>query len=394
MSKFKLPLVLFSVLILSYYFGSFIPHDFKSFFLAISISLKEILLFFLPVVIFSFIAHSMLSLQGQALRFIVFLLICVFLSNSLAIFSAYLIGNIFFTDLLPIVTKVANKDIEPISLFVLNMPKLISTRHALMLAFVVGAIFSYKRNKAVEKVVKYAHDFSLLFLKKFFIPCLPFFIFGSVLRLEHQGFLGDIFNSYSYVFAVVLSSQLLYLFMLFLLANSFSIKKLCKCIYYILPVTLTGFGTLSSAAAMGSLVVSMGNIMKNSKLYEMIIPVVVNIHTLGSAIGVTLISLATMKTFGMELPGLELFGIFTLHYAVQKFGVAAVPGGVICVVGPLLDEYLGFSGEMIGMVTAIYMLFDPFGTACNITANGAFTMLFDRIFVATAKWQIFTKKNN
>ena len=185
---------------------------------------------------------------------------------------------------------------------------------------------------------------------------------------------------------------MIYLFMLYLLANKFSIKKLGWCIPHILPVTLTGFGTISSAAAMGTLIVAMGNIVKNSTLYKMIVPAVVNIHTLGSAIGVTLISMATMKTFGMELPGIALFSIFALHYALQKFGVAAVPGGVICVVGPLLDEYLGFSGEMIGMVTAIYMLFDPFGTACNITANGAFTMLFDRLFVITGKWKIFTKK--
>jgi Na+/H+-dicarboxylate symporter len=392
MRKFRLPLVLFLVLVLSYYFGYLIPYELKAFFLAISISLKEILLFVLPMVIFSFIAHSLLSLQGQALRFITLLLLCVFLSNSLAIFSAYFIGNVFFADLLPIVVEASPKDIVPMSGMVLSMPKVISNKHALIAAFVTGILFSYKKNQAVEKAVKYANDLSLIFLKKLFIPCLPLFIFGSVLRLEHQGVLGDIFNSYSYVFIVVVSSQLIYLFMLYLLANKFSIKKLAKCIPHILPVTLTGFGTISSAAAMGALIVAMGNIIKNTTLYQMIVPSVVNIHTLGSAIGVTLISMATMKTFGMELPGLALFSIFALHYALQKFGVAAVPGGVICVVGPILDEYLGFSGEMIGMVTAIYMLFDPFGTACNITANGAFTMLFDRLFTMTGKWKIFAKK--
>ena len=76
----------------------------------------------------------------------------------------------------------------------------------------------------------------------------------------------------------------------------------------------------------------------------------------------------------------ESFVIFAFFYALSKFAVAAVPGGVLLIVALLLEKYLAFSSEMIGVITVVYLLFDPFGTATNVTGNGGFTIGFTRIF--------------
>ena len=102
------------------------------------------------------------------------------------------------------------------------------------------------------------------------------------------------------------------------------------------------------------------------------------IHTLGSAIGLTILSLTTLLTFGHALPPFSEFVHFAFFYALAKFAVAAVPGGAILVATPLLEAHLGFSPEMLGLITAIYFLFDPFGTATNVTGNGFFAIAFSK----------------
>jgi Na+/H+-dicarboxylate symporter len=90
----------------------------------------------------------------------------------------------------------------------------------------------------------------------------------------------------------------------------------------------------------------------------------------------------------MQTPILHVFAIFALFYGISTFAVVAVPGGVLLIVIPLLEKYLAFSPEMIGVVTVVYLLFDPFGTATNITMNGGFTIIFSKIFNFLTKRKI------
>ena len=75
-----------------------------------------------------------------------------------------------------------------------------------------------------------------------------------------------------------------------------------------------------------------------------------------------------------------MFFIFALYTALAKYAVAAVPGGVVIVVAPILEAHLGFSSDMVGIVTAVYLICDPFGTTANVTANGAFPIIFNRFY--------------
>lgn len=99
----------------------------------------------------------------------------------------------------------------------------------------------------------------------------------------------------------------------------------------------------------------------------MVIPATINTHTPGSAIKVTILSLSTLLASGQQLPTFVEFIEFGAVYALAKFAVAAVPGGAIIVVTPLLESYLHFSTEMVGIMTAFYMLFDPvwYGDQCH-----------------------------
>ena len=121
---------------------------------------------------------------------------------------------------------------------------------------------------------------------------------------------------------------------------------------------------------------------------RMLVPAIINIHTLGSAIGIPILSLATILTFGLPMPSITTFAIFALYTALAKYAVAAVPGGVIIVVTPILEAHLGFSSDMVGLITAVYLICDPFGTTANVTANGMFPIIFTKIYDRVSKLRL------
>ena len=380
MKKFQLPLALFFILIVTYAFGNSIPLVIKELFLSISLILKSILLLLLPFIIFSFITSSLLSLEGNIIKFTGLLILCIFISNSIAIYTGYFVGTTFL-DFLVTENNNAGNDNILMPLWDINIPLIITNDQALSVGFIFSIIFSFKRNKKVENFTKTMSNISTKFLKKFFIPILPLFVLGFVIKLQYEGALENAIKVYGKVLLVIVITQISYLCLFYFIASKFNIKKCLMYFKNVFPAAFTGFSAISSAASMSVLLISMEKIFKNkSTLYKAIVPAVINTHTLGSAIGVTILTFATIKTFNAPMPTFESFVIFAFFYALSKFAVAAVPGGVLLIVAPLLEKYLAFSSEMIGVITVVYLLFDPFGTATNVTGNGGFTIGFTRIF--------------
>ncbi|MFK7760516.1 MAG: cation:dicarboxylase symporter family transporter [Candidatus Midichloriaceae bacterium] len=380
MKKFQLPLALFFILIVTYAFGNSIPLVIKELFLSISLILKSILLLLLPFIIFSFITSSLLSLEGNIIKFTGLLILCIFISNSIAIYTGYFVGTTFLDFLVTENNNTSNDNIL-MPLWDINIPLIITNDQALSVGFILSIIFSFKRNKKIENFTKTMSNISTKFLKKFFIPILPLFVLGFVIKLQHEGALENAIKVYGKVLLIIVITQISYLCLFYFVISKFKIKKCLMYLKSVFPAAFTGFSAISSAASMSVLLISMEKIFNNkSTLYKAIVPAVINTHTLGSAIGVTILTFATIKTFNAPMPTFETFVIFAFFYALSKFAVAAVPGGVLLIVAPLLEKYLAFSSEMIGVITVVYLLFDPFGTATNVTGNGGFTIGFTRIF--------------
>lgn len=367
------------MLIIPLFLGPFVPVQVKAFLYSISLSMKAILLLILPFIIFSFIFSSLLNLKSGVITFIFTLIGMIFISNFTAISIGLTVGSLTLTKLsIPI--HVPNPEGALSSLWVLELPKLISNQMALISGFILGFIFSIFKNKKADKVAKFLNKAANLFLKKIFIPLLPLFILGFVFKLEYDQVLEKALFIYGPVFFIVIGTQISYLTLLYFIVSKFSFKRFINYIKNVLPATITGLSTLSSAATMPILILCTEKNLKNPEVAEIVIPATINTHTIGSALGITILSLATLVAFGHQIPPLTEFLEFGFFYALAKFAVAAVPGGGILVASSLLVDYLDFTPEMIGLITAIYMLFDPFGTATNVTGNGFFTIAFSKIY--------------
>jgi len=379
--KTKILFVMGSIIASALLLGDFIPVEIKSFFYGLSLTIKSALVFILPLVIFSFLFNSLISLRSGAAKFILLLLGMVFISNSMAIMFGYTIAY----NVIPNIDLNIGADtfgsIEKLTpSYEFLFPKIISNEPAIISAIITGLYYSVNVNNKVTNFAEKLNRFAVFVLRRCFLPILPLFIFGFVLKLQHEEILGLILTKYFSIFLVIVCSQLLYTLIIFAIAAKFSVKKMFQYLVTVLPSTIAAFTTISSAATMPITIMCAEKNLNNAKMARTIIPATANIHTLGSAFGVTILSLGTLAAFDMPLPGLEQFALFGIFYAMAKFAVAGIPGGVIIVVSPLLETYLGFTPDMVGLITALYILFDPFGTATNVTCNGAFAIIFSKIY--------------
>jgi Na+/H+-dicarboxylate symporter len=376
--KIKLPLFLLTILIFPLFLGSHIPIQIKSICYALSLSMKTVLEFLLPFIIFSFVFSCLSNLQKGALFFVFLLVTCIFISNFTALMVGYASGFVGLS-LFHITATSFNTAPQLLPAWSFQLHKLISNDIALLCGFSVGIFFSIWPSARAKRVANTLNKLANGFLKRVFIPVLPLFILGFVFKLEHEKILQTSLSLYGPILLLIVLTQWLYLISWYLIASQFSIKKFLFYLKNVLPASLTGFSTISSAAAMPVLLISTEKNLGDAEKAKMLVPAIINIHTIGSAIGIPILSLATLLTFGLPIPPLSVFVVFALYTALAKYAVAAVPGGVIIVVAPLLEAYLGFSSDMVGLITAVYLICDPFGTTANVTANGVFPILFSKL---------------
>jgi Na+/H+-dicarboxylate symporter len=138
---------------------------------------------------------------------------------------------------------------------------------------------------------------------------------------------------------------------------------------------------MSSAAAIPVTIIGTEKNTKNSSLTRLATPLTVNTHLIGDCFAIPIFAFAVMKNFGIAEPTFFTYLLFALYFVIAKFSVAAIPGGGIIVMLPILENQLGFTGEMSSLITALYVLFDPIITCANILGNGGFMLALNKLSV-------------
>ncbi len=380
LKKLRLLFILLGIFLFVALFGEMVSPQIKSFFYAISLSLKQILLFVIPFVIFSLVFYALTSLKGGVFSFITKLVSCVYLSNLTAIMLAYALSSNVLTHIQKPFERAPEGSFDAlVPMWSFKLPELIPNEIALLVGFACGIIFSLYPMKQAIRTAALCNAGANFFLKRMFIPVLPLFILGLVLKLQNDQMLTQAISICGPVFLLIVGTQVTYMLFLYFTAAGFSTSRLGEYLKNMFPAAVTAFSSMSSIAAMPLTLIGTEQNLKSSSLARLIIPATVNIHTLGSAIGITTLAVATSLAFNGVVPDFETFIHYALFYAFAKFSVAAVPGGAVAVAMPLMEKYLGFSPEMTGLITVFYMLFDPFGTATNVAGNGAFALLFKKV---------------
>lgn len=379
----KMPIILICLIAAILCFNSYLSLEAKEILYALSLSIKSVIIFLLPFIIFALLYKTAVSLANQATAIILGILLCVCFSNFLSTFLSYYLGSWVYQFNLSFILP---KNTEPLSAaWTFQLPKLISNSWALFSSVVLGIALGILQPRFAKFSANQLEMLASKILKGF-VLVIPIFVAGFVVKLQYDGVIQVILKDFLKIFVIIAAVQFTYILFLYMLFNRFHLNRTFASIKNMLPAVIAGFSTMSSAAAMPLTILGAESNAKNKDLARAVIPTTVNIHLIGDCFAIPIFAFAIMKSFGIAEPGLTSYLVFVLYFVLAKFSVAAVPGGGILVMLPILEKYLGFNAEMLSLITAVYILFDPILTCANVLGNGAFSKGIDQLMRLKAKW--------
>jgi len=378
----KLPFILLILIATTLIINPFLPVEVKQYLYAISLSVKSLILLILPFVIFSLLFSTISSLSRGATNIIGLILLALCCSNFISTFLSHYVGAWIYNFDLTLITPKEASGLQPA--FIFELPKLIANDKA-MFAGIISALVLGRFKPNLTKLIATKLDWFASKILNSFAILVTLFVLGFLCKMQNDGIIQLIIRDYSKIFLVVISAQIGYLLFTYAALNLFNPRKTFNSIKNILPAALAGFTTMSSAAVMPLTIMGAEQNAKNKKLSKSVIPLTVNIHLVGDCIAIPIFAYAVLKSFGMPAPELMQYIIFVMYFVIAKFSVAAIPGGGIIVMLPILEGYLGFNGEMLSLITALYILFDPVITSANVLGNGMFAKLIDNLMGVSFK---------
>ncbi len=364
-------------------FGDVLPHSWVRSAYTLSLFFIDCVLLILPIMIFSYLFNALIAVdeKGPVLVFSLLGLIC--LSNAVAICFAYGIGSIVIPHLAVSVTM-GEVTSSVVPYFRMPIKHGLRSDFVALAAFVLSFICVKSRGKIrfasrFIDVIQKVQTFIGVFLKKAFLPLLPLYVLGFMLKMDTEGTLTFLYTKYLPVFALNVGVSLIYVLTLYKVV-SIGYRPMKSLILNMLPAGITGFSTMSGAVTMP---VTLDCTIKNVNhptLARMVIPTTSNMHMLGDDITITLTALTLLAVSGVPIPSFIDFIPYVIGFCIAKLACVGIAGASLLVVLPVLKEHLGFSSEMVSLITTLYVLHDPFGTFHNVMGNGAFALFVEKVF--------------
>ncbi len=387
----KMPVILICIIAAVLWLNPYLPLGLKEVLYGLSLSIKSGIVFILPFIIFSLLYKTAVRLAHRATAIIAGILLCVCCSNFLSTFLSHYVGSWIYHFNLSFVLPREEQGLT--AAFVVQLPKLIANNKAMFLGIILGIGLGILKPRFAERSSQQL-DWLVAKVLKVFTFIIPIFVTGFVVKLQYDGVMQTIVKDYTLIFAIIAAAQFSYIFSIYLVLNRFRIFSAFKNIKNILPAAIAGFSTMSSAAVMPLTIIGAENNAKNKDLARAVIPATVNIHLIGDCFAIPIFAFAILKSFGIAEPSLMTYLIFVFYFVLAKFSVAAIPGGGIIVMLPVLETYLGFNAEMLSLITALYILFDPVITCANVLGNGGFAKAMDMLMSLSLKFSAVKNPQN
>lgn len=369
---FLLAAIIFSIML----FGHYIPTELQSIIYGLSLCIKSGIVFILPFVVFCLLFRTTVALASNATKMILLILAAICCSNFISTMLSYSVGSFVYDFDLSIHTPNEENALFPIG--AITLPKWINNDQAMFSGLFLGWILGKFKPIFATRISLILENFSQQVLQGILFV-IPLFIAGFVMKMNYDQVMTYIIRNYALIFSITATAVFSYIAFLYFAANNFRFQEGLRSIKNMLPAAIAGFGSMSSAAAMPLTILAAEKNARDPELAQSIIPMTVNIHLIGDCFAIPIFAFAVLKSFGVAEPALFQYMIFAAYFVLAKFSVAAIPGGGILVMLPILETYLGFNGEMLSLITALYILFDPVITGANVMGNGGFALVLERI---------------
>lgn len=360
--------------------GQFINEDFLRVFLTFNGLFSQFLGFCIPLIIIGLIIPSIGKLGNTASNIVLITTALAYLSTLLSGITAYGVSMASFPSLLEgqSLTNISEStSLSPY--FSLSIPPMFNVMTALVLAFTIGIGVSKIQNSTLLKVSEEFETIITNVIAHIIIPLLPLYIFGIFLDMTYTGEVFTIINIFVKIIAVIFALHIFYLIFIFSIAGAISRKNPIKLLFNMLPAYFTALGTQSSAA---TIPVSLEQTLKNKvseKVAKLVIPLCATIHLSGSALKIVSCTLALMIVQQIPIDFGDYIG-FIFMLGIAMVAAPGVPGGAIMAAIGIISTMLGFDEKNQALMISLYIAMDSFGTAGNVTGDGAIAVIVDNIF--------------
>ncbi len=383
MKTFKiglLPRILIAI-VLGVLCGMFFPEWAVRCFVTFNSVFSHFLSFLIPLIIVGLVTPAIADIGKGAGKL---LLITAMIAYGDTVFSGYL-SYFVSTGIFPMLIDPAKAteavatagEIEPF--FTIEIPPLLDVMSALISAFVMGLGISFFESPTLKKCFDEFRDIVAKTIEVALIPILPLYIFSIFLNMSFTGQAWHIINVFITIIGVIFVMHVFLLVFQYCIAGVISRRNPFRALYNMLPAYFTALGTSSSAA---TIPVTLKQAKKNGVsegIAGFVVPLCATIHLSGSAMKITACAVALLLMQGGNID-IGLFTGFILMLGVMMVAAPGVPGGAIMAALAVLQSILGFTPDQQAVMIALYITMDSFGTACNVTGDGAIALVIDRIY--------------
>lgn len=342
--------------------------------------LGQIIFFTVPLIILGFIAPAITKMKSNASKMLGTMLGLSYGSSVGAALFSMLAGYLLIPKL-HIVTNVEGLKEIPALIFKVEVPPVISVMTALVLSIIIGLAVIWTNSKQVESLLDEFNNIMLSVVYRVVIPILPAFIATTFATLAYEGSITKQFPVFLKVIVIVLIGHYIWLTVLYLLGGAISGKNPFNLLKHYGPAYLTAVGTMSSAA---TLPVALSCAKKSKVLHEDVadfaIPLGATTHLCGSVLTEVFFVMTVSQILYGTLPSLGTMMLFVFLLGIFAVGAPGVPGGTVMASLGIIISVLGFDENGTALMLTIFALQDSFGTACNVTGDGALALMLNGIF--------------
>ena len=361
--------------------GNFLPGGMVRFFVTFNGIFSEFLNFSIPLIIVGLVTVAIADIGKGAGKLLLITALIAYGATLFSGFLSYFTGVTVFPYLIesgvPLEEVSEAQGILPF--FSVAIPPLMNVMTALVLAFMLGLGLAQLKNDTLKNAARDFQEIIIRMISAVILPLLPIYIFGIFLNMTHSGQVFSVLMVFIKIIGVIFLLHIFLLVFQYCIAALFVRKNPFKLLGRMMPAYFTALGTQSSAA---TIPVTLEQTKKNgvsSDIAGFVIPLCATIHPSGSTLKIVACALALMMMQGIPFD-FPLFAGFIFMLGITMVAAPGVPGGAIMASLGILQSMLGFDESAQALMIALYIAMDSFGTACNVTGDGAIALVVDKIY--------------
>ena len=370
----SLPVKLLIGIVIGIIFGQIFPENVMNVVVPLKNILGQVINFVVPLIVIGFIAPSITKLGNNASRMLGVALMVAYTSSVLAALLSMGAGYAIIPNL-PVVSEIEGLKELPEDVFGLTIPQIMNVMSALAFSILIGLAAIWTKAKTIITILDEFQNIVLAIVSKIIIPILPVFIAFTFTCLSYDGTITKQLPVFVSAVVIVMIGHYIWLTVLYVVEGVYSGKNPIEVVKHYGPAYITAVGTMSSAA---TLAVALRCARKSKVLREDMVdfgvPLFANIHLCGSVLTEVFFCMIVSKVLYGTLPDIQTLVLFCVLLAIFAIGAPGVPGGTVMASLGLITGVLGFGDDGTALMLAIFALQDSFGTACNVTGDGALTL--------------------